>query len=213
MADETQLANSLTGFDAGSPVESLRALDWLNFFLAALLTGFGPYVAVHLAESGWTPASIGSVLTISGLVGLLTQVPAGELIDVVKSKRELLGAATVAAALALAILGVRSDFLSIAGAAVIQGGVGSVLGPSVAAISLGLVGHHALAERLGGISVLRPSEVFAQLRSWAPWGICCPREIFFCSPPHWQSRCYGHSCRYAEPTFTSAGPVAHPIIT
>jgi MFS family permease len=149
MADETQLANSLTGFDAGSPVESLRALDWLNFFLAALLTGFGPYVAVHLAESGWTPASIGSVLTISGLVGLLTQVPAGELIDVVKSKRELLGAATVAAALALAILGVRSDFLSIAGAAVIQGGVGSVLGPSVAAISLGLVGHHALAERLG----------------------------------------------------------------
>lgn len=149
MADETQLANSLTGFDAGSPAESLRALDWLNFFLAALLTGFGPYVAVHLAESGWSPASIGSVLTISGLVGLLTQVPAGELIDWVKSKRELLGAAAVAAALALAILGVSSDFLSIAGAAVIQGGVGSVLGPSVAAISLGLVGHHALAERLG----------------------------------------------------------------
>src|ERR1700749_3645244 len=103
MTGEIKLTRSLTSRDAALPVESLRALDWLNFFLAALLMGFGPYVAVHLAESGWTPASIGSVLTISGLVGLLTQVPAGELIDVVKSKRELLGAAAVAAASALAI--------------------------------------------------------------------------------------------------------------
>jgi MFS family permease len=147
MAGQTK--PSLTGFDAGSPAESLRALDWLNFFLAALLMGFGPYVAVHLAESGWGPESIGAVLTISGLVGLVTQVPAGELIDVIGSKRALVGAAAVAAAVALTIFGLRSDFPSIATVAIIQGGVGSVLGPSVAAISLGLVGHDALAERLG----------------------------------------------------------------
>jgi MFS family permease len=127
----------------------LKALDWLNFFLAALLVGFGPFVAVHLAESGWAPASIGAILTISGLVGLTTQVPAGELIDVIGSKRALFGAAAAAAALALMIFGLRSDFPSISGAAIIQGAVGSVLGPSIAAISLGLVGHDALAERLG----------------------------------------------------------------
>jgi len=143
------LAISFTSRDAGLPVESLRALDWLNFFLAALLMGFGPFVAVHLAENGWAPASIGAVLTISGLTGLATQVPAGELIDVIGSKRALLGAAAAAAALALTIFGLRSDFTSIAGVAIIQGIVGSVLGPSVAAISLGLVGHDALAERLG----------------------------------------------------------------
>jgi MFS family permease len=149
MAGETMLTRSLTSLDAGLPVESLKALDWLNFFLAALLMGFGPFVAVHLAENGWAPASIGAVLTISGLAGLMTQVPAGELIDVIGSKRALVGAAAAAAALALTIFGLRSDFPFVAGVAIIQGCVGSVLGPSVAAISLGLVGHDALAERLG----------------------------------------------------------------
>jgi hypothetical protein len=37
------------------PVESLHALDWLNFFLAALLTRFGPFVALYLAGRGWGP--------------------------------------------------------------------------------------------------------------------------------------------------------------
>lgn len=143
------LARFLTSRDDAQPADSLKALDWLNFFLAALLVGFGPFVAVHLAESGWAPASIGAILTISGLVGLTTQVPAGELIDVIGSKRALFGAAAAAAALALMIFGLRSDFPSISGAAIIQGAVGSVLGPSIAAISLGLVGHDALAERLG----------------------------------------------------------------
>jgi MFS family permease len=104
------LARSLTSPDAKLPVESLKALDWLNFFLAALLMGFGPFVAVHLAENGWVPASIGAILTISGLAGLTTQVPAGELIDMIESKRALFGAAASAAALALTILGLRSDF-------------------------------------------------------------------------------------------------------
>jgi MFS family permease len=143
------LARSLTSKDAVLPVESLKALDWLNFFLAALLMGFGPFAAVHLAENGWSPASIGAVLTIGGLAGLTTQVPAGELIDMIASKRALVGVAAAAAALALTIFGLRSDFPSVAGAAIIQGGVGSVLGPSIAAISLGLVGHLALGERLG----------------------------------------------------------------
>ena len=142
-------ARSLNSLDAELPLESLKALDWLNFFLAALLMGFGPFVAVHLAENGWSPASIGAILTISGLAGLVTQVPAGELIDVITSKRALFGAAAATLALALVIFGLRSDFASVAGVAVIQGTVGSVLGPSVAAISLGLVGHEALAVRLG----------------------------------------------------------------
>ncbi len=143
------LARLLTSRDAAPPIDSLKALDWLNFFLAALLVGFGPFVAVHLAESGWAPASVGGILTIGGLAGLATQVPAGELIDVIGSKRALFGAAAAAAALALMIFGLRSDFPSISGAAIMQGAVGSVLGPSIAAISLGLVVHDALAERLG----------------------------------------------------------------
>src|ERR1700758_3694145 len=100
---EAMPVTALNSQDAELPVDSLKALDWLNFFLAALLMGFGPFVAVHLAESGWAPASIGAILTISGLAGLTTQVPAGELIDVIGSKRALFGAAAAAAALALTI--------------------------------------------------------------------------------------------------------------
>ena len=76
--------------------ESLHALDWLNFSLAALLMGFGPFVAVKLADRGWVPANIRLVLTASGVAGLLTQVPAGELIDMSRSKRLLVGIATTA---------------------------------------------------------------------------------------------------------------------
>jgi MFS family permease len=129
--------------------ESLHALDWLNFFLAALLMGFGPFVAVGLADRGWVPADIGLVLTASGLTGLLTQIPAGELIDMVNSKRMLVGAGIAAISLGLLIFGLRPDFPSVFAAAVLQGTAGSIVGPGVAAISLGIVGHEALSERLG----------------------------------------------------------------
>jgi hypothetical protein len=129
--------------------ESLHALDWLNFFLAALLMGFGPFVAVKLADRGWVPANIGLVLTASGVAGLLTQVPAGELIDMSRSKRMLVGMATTAIISGVLVFGLRPDFPSVFTAALIQGTAGSVLGPGVAAISLGLVGQEALAERLG----------------------------------------------------------------
>ena len=135
--------------NAQRPSESLRALDWLNFFMAALLMGLGPFLASSLSDRGWTPANIGFVLTVSGLAGLLTQVPAGELIDMAKSKLTLIGIGTAAVTLALLIFGLRSDLPSIFTAAVLQGTSGSILGPAVAAISLGLVGNDALAERLG----------------------------------------------------------------
>jgi MFS family permease len=128
--------------------ESLHALDWLNFSLAALLMGFGPFAAVKLADRGWVPANIGLVLTASGVAGLLTQVPAGELIDISRSKRLLVGMTTTTIISGIFIFGLRPDFPSVFAASLIQGTAGSVLGPG-AAISLGLVGQEALAERLG----------------------------------------------------------------
>jgi len=107
--------------EASRPLASLHGLDWLNFFLAALLTGFGPFVAVYLADRGWTPASIGFVLTASGLAGLISQVPAGEIIDLVTSRRTLIGVAATAVALALLIFALRPDFPSVLTASLLQG--------------------------------------------------------------------------------------------
>jgi hypothetical protein len=90
-AGRGKLIRSLDTRDALPALESLHALDWLRSFLAALLMGLGPFVALYLADHGWVPANIGLVLTASALAGLLTQVPAGELIDMVQSKRALVG--------------------------------------------------------------------------------------------------------------------------
>src|SRR5262247_1201079 len=102
-ADHRMSIRSLSTQDAQRPIESLRALDWLNFFMAALLMGLGPFLASSLSDRGWTPANIGFVLTVSGLAGLITQVPAGELIDMAKSKLTLIGIGTAAVTLALLI--------------------------------------------------------------------------------------------------------------
>ena len=146
---------------------SLHALDWLNFFLAALLTGFGPFIAVHLTDHGWDPAHIGFVLSASSFAGLITQVPGGELIDITKARRAIVGAGAGAIALALLVIALRPDFASAAVAVIMQGAAGSVLGPGIAAISLGLVGHDALPNGLGAINGSPLSVALPPRLSWA----------------------------------------------
>jgi hypothetical protein len=46
---------------------SLRSLDAVNLSLAGALSGFGPYIAVFLADQKWTQQNIGFVLTAGGL--------------------------------------------------------------------------------------------------------------------------------------------------
>ena len=143
------VARVLTAPLAIPPRDSLRALDRLNFFIAALQSGFGPFVAIHLAAHGWEPAGIGFVLSAGSVAGLLTQVPAGELLDLVQSKRSLVAAASIAVALAGLTLGLWPDFSLVLAASIIQGATGGILGLGVAAITMGLVEPRAIAERFG----------------------------------------------------------------
>ena len=128
---------------------SLRGLDWLNFFLAGVLTGFGPFVALYLRGLGWTQVEIGSILTVSGLVGLLVQIPGGELLDIVQSKRMMVALGVAVVACAALTLALYPSFPPVVVAEALLGMTGGVLGPAVAAISRGLVGGGALPERLG----------------------------------------------------------------
>jgi len=106
-------------------------------------------VAAFLAEQKWTEQNIGFVLTAAGFAGLLSQLPGGELLDTIRSKRFAVAlGATLVAAGAL-IMGLWASFPLVLGALVLQGITGGFLGLAIAAISLGLVGHAALAERLG----------------------------------------------------------------
>ena len=129
--------------------QSLTGLDWLNLFLAGVLTGFGPFVALYLSGQGWTQVEIGLVLTVSGLTGLVAQIPGGELLDVVRWKRALVAIGVAIVACGALILALWPSFRPVLIVEIFLGMTGGFLGPAVAAISLGLVGNDGLPERLG----------------------------------------------------------------
>jgi predicted MFS family arabinose efflux permease len=128
---------------------SLRALDWLTFLIATLQTGFGPFVAVYLTARQWTELDIGSVLGAAGLVALASQVPAGALVDSIPSKRTIGLVAISAISVSALTLAIWPIYPMVLIAEVLHAVASSLLGPAVAAVSLGLVGHRAIADRLG----------------------------------------------------------------
>src|SRR6202022_1655868 len=90
--------------DLSPSTASLHGLDGVNFFLAGVLAAFGPYVAVYLADQKWTQDKIGFVLTASGLAGLLSQLPGGELLDTIRSKRAVVVAGATMVAISAIII-------------------------------------------------------------------------------------------------------------
>jgi predicted MFS family arabinose efflux permease len=129
--------------------QSLRGLDWFIFFLADVQTGFGPFVAVYLTTQKWTQVEIGFVLSIGGIVALLGQIPGGAIIDAARSTRLVAGAAVATIACCALAYAALPVFPVIVTAATLHAMASCVLGPAIAAISLGLVGPMRIGERLG----------------------------------------------------------------
>lgn len=128
---------------------SLRGLDWFIFCVADIQTGFGPFIAVYLTTQKWTQIDIGLILSVSGLVALAGQMPGGWLVDTVRSERFVAGLAVAAIAIAALTYAAFPVFPAVLAAAILHAAASCVLGPAIAAISLGLVGHAAIGERLG----------------------------------------------------------------
>jgi predicted MFS family arabinose efflux permease len=128
---------------------SLRALDWFVFFLADAQMGFGPLVAVYLTAQKWTQGDIGLVLTAGGLLALAGQMPGGGLVDAARSERVLAAMAVAVIGASAFLIGSWPVFLVVLAAKLLHSAASCILGPAIAAISLGLVGHSAVAERLG----------------------------------------------------------------
>jgi MFS family permease len=129
--------------------QTLRGLDWLNFFLADVQTGVGPFLAIYLAGYRWNEESVGLALTVGGIAGILMQTPAGALIDRLRSKRALIAAGTVALAAGALLIAFVPTFWSVMSAQVLIGGTSSIFGPCICAVSLGIVGHHLFDRRQG----------------------------------------------------------------
>ena len=127
-----------------------RALDALNFFLADVRDGLGPYLAVYLlAVHHWDQESTGFVLSLGGIAGLLAQTPAGALVDSLRAKRALVAGAAATVTAACFLMPVWPSFWPVAAAKVASGAASAVFPPAIAAITLGLVGRASFTRRTG----------------------------------------------------------------
>ena len=119
-----------------NPFDFERPLDALNFFLADVRDGLGPYLAIYLlTEQKWDEASIGVVMSVAALAGIIAQTPAGALIDRSTAKRALMVAAAILVTLACLTLPLIQRFELVAAtqavAAAIAGITAYSFGPIV----------------------------------------------------------------------------------
>ena len=128
---------------------SNRGLDGVNFFVAAVQTGFGAFITVYLVKNQWPPQAIGFALTVATMSSLLSQLPAGAVLDSIRDKRRAVLLGIVGVGFAALLLCVTAARPAVYIALAIQGLASSVIGPGIAAMSLALVGQAALSERIG----------------------------------------------------------------
>ena len=128
---------------------SLRALDWMNFFVANVQTGFGPFIASYLASHKWTQGEIGMALSVGTISAMVSQVPAGAAVDAMKNKKGAAAWAIVAIILSAVLLASSPTVLPVIAAEVFHGFASCMLVPAMAAISFALVGRQNLGDRLG----------------------------------------------------------------
>jgi len=128
---------------------SLCGLDWFAFFVADIQTGWGPFVATYLTSVAWTQLDIGLILTIGTITGLALQIPAGALVDRMPAKALLAALAVASISASALLLALWPIFSVVVAAKVLHAIASSLLGPTLVAMSLGLVGHALFSIRLG----------------------------------------------------------------
>lgn len=127
-----------------------RPLDALNFFLADVRDGLGPYLAIYLlAVQKWDEATIGIVLAVGGVAGILAQTPMGALIDRTTAKRAVVIGGAIAITVASLGIPLAPSFLPVAMLQAASGIAGAIFPPAIAAITLGCVGPKMFAKRIG----------------------------------------------------------------
>ncbi len=131
-----------------------RGLDMLNFTLADVRDGLGPYLAIYLIAvrgpgEGWNEATVGFVMTLAGFAGLLAQTPMGALIDRTPNKRAMIGIAALMVTLCCVVLPLVSNVYMVAATQSLAQIAAAVFAPALAAITLGIVGPAAFTRHIG----------------------------------------------------------------
>jgi MFS family permease len=121
-------ANDEATFRAGR-----NAVHALNFFVAAMQTGFGPFVSVWLVSQGWSLTNVGIVLSVGTVTGLVGQLPGGALVDRVHHKRRVTGIAIAVVAVSALMIAVAPSIPAVCLAQVLHALGSVVITPAIAA--------------------------------------------------------------------------------
>jgi MFS family permease len=125
--------------NAGSSARLSHSLEALNFFMADMQAGIGPFLGVFLLAHGWRSGRIGMVMTLGGVAGMIMTAPAGALVDATSRKRAYVIVPGIFTILASAIVLLSQRFWLVAASQIATAIAGAAIGPAVAGMTLGLV--------------------------------------------------------------------------
>lgn len=134
----------------GSNPQSLRGLDFINFTLADVRDGIGPFLGIYLLSAQhWNLRDIGIATSIATFAGVVVQTPAGALVDRFKNKKTIVSVASVLIGVGTLLILIKPGYSIVIVSQVIVGVAATFIAPSVAAMTLGLVGYKKLEQRTG----------------------------------------------------------------
>ena len=156
-------------------------LDWLNFFLADVQAGVGPFLAIFLLSSQhWDPGKIGVVIMIAGVATVAARAPFGALIDWTRWKRALVVIAAVAVALGAVAMSLFPNFWVVVAAQAVIGSADAVFPAAVGAISLGIVGPALFTRRVGRNEAFNHAgNAFTAIAAGVAGWIWAPRAVLW----------------------------------
>jgi MFS family permease len=128
---------------------SLRGLDGLNFLMADVRDGLGPFLSVYLkGTQHWGSGNIGLVMAASGVAAAICQIPAGLLVDAVRVKRLLIAVSGLLVGIGCLLIAFFPKLQTVLAAQITLGAASAIIPPCLAAMSLGVVGHRLLPARI-----------------------------------------------------------------
>lgn len=130
--------------------KAVYGLSAYNFMIAAMQTGFGPFVNLALIGAGWNQTDTGLALSIGTIGALALQLPGGALVDFVAQKRAILAAGTILTGVSAAAFCFATGFVPVMGAELLHSAAATVITPAIAAVTLAAFGPTRFSASLGG---------------------------------------------------------------
>jgi MFS family permease len=129
--------------------KGLRPLLSLNFFMADMQAGIGPFLGVFLLAHGWQSGLIGTVMTVGGVAGMLMTTPAGALVDATRRKKLYVIIPGICTVIASGLILVSQNFWLVTLSQIATAIAGAAIGPAVSGITLGIVRQAGFNRQVG----------------------------------------------------------------